>query len=202
MWGSEAGTHCVKFRVYRLHHGHLPIPGAHSPRGANFMNITELLIAELAREAAGSRKTLERVPEGKNDWKPHQRSMPLGYLATIVASIPSWLDMVVNMDELDVNPPQGPKVKPQAWRTRNDLLEQFESSLKKGRAALERTTDDRLLNTTWRTVAAGKLMSEQTRYIAVRDYVLNRYGTSPRPTDRLSQAERRESAWIYRSLSG
>jgi uncharacterized damage-inducible protein DinB len=137
------------------------------------MKITELLIAELDREATSIRRTLKRVPEGKNDWKPHQRSMPLGYLATIVATIPSWLDMVINLDELDVHPPGGPKFKPEPWKTRSDLLEQFESSLKKGRAALEGTTDDRLLNTTWRMLSAGKSMSEQTRYVAVRDSVLN-----------------------------
>ena len=119
------------------------------------MKITELLLAELDREAVGIRKTLERVPEGKNDWKPHEKSMPLGYLATIVATIPAWLDMVVNMDELDINPPGGPKFKPQEWKTRRDLLEQFEASLKKGREVLQKTTDDRLLNTNWRMLSAG-----------------------------------------------
>ena len=69
--------------------------------------ISKVLMEELDREAAGIRKTLERVPEGKNDWKPHERSMPLGALATIVATIPSWLDMVINMDQLDINPPGG-----------------------------------------------------------------------------------------------
>ena len=92
------------------------------------MRLTELLLAELDREAVGIRKTLERLPEGKNDWKPHERSMPLGYLATIVATIPGWLDMVVNLDELDINPPGGPKFKPPAWKTRRELLDQFESS--------------------------------------------------------------------------
>src|SRR6266478_5168924 len=101
------------------------------------------------------------VPEGKNDWKPHEKSMPLGYLATIVATIPSWLDMVVNMDELDINPPGGPKFRPQEWKTRRDLLTQFEASLNKGREVLQKTTDDRLLNTKWRMLVAGKLMSEQ-----------------------------------------
>jgi uncharacterized damage-inducible protein DinB len=137
------------------------------------MKITELLLAELDREAVGIRKTLERIPEGKNDWKPHPKSMPLGPLSTIVATIPAWLEMVVNMDELDINPPGGPKFKPQEWKTRRDLLEQFEASLKKGREVLKKTTDDHLFNTKWRMLNAGKLMSEQTRYEAVRDGVLN-----------------------------
>jgi uncharacterized damage-inducible protein DinB len=137
------------------------------------MKITELLLSELDHEAVGIRQTLERVPEGKNDWKPHPKSMRLGSLATIVATIPAWLDMVVNMDELDINPPGGSKYKPQEWKTRQDLLQQFETSFKKGREVLQNTTDDSLLNTKWRMLSNGKLISEQTRYQAVRDGVLN-----------------------------
>ena len=137
------------------------------------MKITELLLEELDREAVGIRKTLESVPEGKNDWKPHEKSMPLGNLATSVATIPAWLEMVVNMDELDINPPGGSKFRPQPWSTRKELLEQFEASLKKGREVLQKTTDDRLMNTKWRMLNGGKLMSEQQRYAAVRDGVLN-----------------------------
>ncbi len=137
------------------------------------MKINELLLDELDREAAGIRKTLEQVPEGKNDWKPHPKSMPLGYLATIVATIPAWLDLVVNTDELDINPPGGSQHKPPQWKTRRDLLNQFEASLKKGREVLQKTTDDRLLNTKWKMLSGGKLMSEQPRYVAIRDGVLN-----------------------------
>ena len=90
------------------------------------------MLEELDREAVGSRKTSESVPEGKNDWNPHEKSMPLGYLATVVAIIPSWIDQVMNMDELDIKPAGGPKFMPQPWKTRRDLLEQFENSLKKG----------------------------------------------------------------------
>ena len=137
------------------------------------MTITDLLLAELDREGVKIRKTLERVPEGKNDWKPHEKSMPLGSLATIVANIPSWLDMVVNMDELDINPPGGSRYRPPEWKTRKELLAQFDSSLEKGRKVLRGTTDDRLLTTKWRMLNAGKVVSEQPRYEAVRDGVLN-----------------------------
>jgi uncharacterized damage-inducible protein DinB len=135
--------------------------------------IKELLLAELDREAIGIRKTLERLPEGRNDWKPHDRSMPLGYLATIVATIPSWIEMVLTMDELDINPPGGSKYKSPEWKTRNELIQQFEASLEKGRSALRNTSDDHLLHTNWRLLNGGKLMMEQSRYEGVREGVLN-----------------------------
>lgn len=137
------------------------------------MKITELLIAEIDREAVPIRKALERVPEGKNDWKPHEKSMPLGYLATLVATIVGWTEMVVNRDEIDFNPPGGSKFKPQDWKTRGELLAQFENSVKKAREVLQNTTDDRLLNTKWRILNGGKLVAEPTRYAAIRDSILN-----------------------------
>ena len=137
------------------------------------MKITELLMTELDHEAIGSRKALQHVPEGKNDWKPHEKSMPLGALATIVATVPAWIEMVVKMDEVDINPPGGSKFKPEPWKTRQDLLQQFEASLKKGREILESTNDDHLLNTKWRMLNGGKPMMEQSRYEAIREGVLN-----------------------------
>jgi uncharacterized damage-inducible protein DinB len=137
------------------------------------MKITELLMTELDHEAIGSRKALQHVPEGKNDWKPHEKSMPLGALATIVATVPAWIEMVVKMDEVDINPPGGSKFKPEPWKTRQDLLQQFEASLKKGREILQSTSDDHLFNTRWRMLNGGKPMMEQSRYEAIREGVLN-----------------------------
>ena len=62
------------------------------------MKMTELFLAELEREAAGTRCTLQRVSEGCNDWKPHEKSMPLGYLAALVAKMPSWIALVIKQD--------------------------------------------------------------------------------------------------------
>jgi hypothetical protein len=63
--------------------------------------MTELFLGELEREGAATRRVLERVPEGRNDWKPHEKSMPLGYLATLVARMPAWVAMMIKQDELD-----------------------------------------------------------------------------------------------------
>jgi len=49
------------------------------------LKLTDLFLAQLEQEAAQTRRVLERVPEGKNDWKPHPKSMPLGYLAALTA---------------------------------------------------------------------------------------------------------------------
>ena len=59
------------------------------------MKLADLFAAQLEREAAVSRRVLERVPEGRPDWKPHEKSMALGYLATLVATMPSWIAMTV-----------------------------------------------------------------------------------------------------------
>jgi len=68
------------------------------------IKLTEFLLAELDREVERSRRALEQVPEGKYDWKPHERSMIFGYLANMVATIPLWVAMEINQDELDVAP--------------------------------------------------------------------------------------------------
>ena len=67
------------------------------------MQIKDLFSAQLDREAVISRRALERVPEGRADWKPHEKSMPLGYLSTLVATMPSWIAMMITQDELDLN---------------------------------------------------------------------------------------------------
>jgi hypothetical protein len=77
------------------------------------MKLTELVLDELEREGELSRRALELVPAGKADWKPHDRSMIFGYLADMVATIPSWIAMEVTKDELDVAPAQGPTMKPE-----------------------------------------------------------------------------------------
>jgi uncharacterized damage-inducible protein DinB len=136
------------------------------------MKLTELFSAEMEREAAATRRTLERVPEGRYDWKPHEKSMPLGYLATLVATMPSWVAMIVNQDELDLSPPGGSEQKPPELRTARELVEAHAESVAKGMAALAGTTDEHLM-TPWRFMAGGKVVSEQPRHVMIRDAVLS-----------------------------
>src|SRR5512141_919927 len=93
------------------------------------MKLNELLLGELEREAPASRRILERVPDGRYDWKPHEKSMPLGYLATLVATMPGWIDAMVNLDQLDFAPKEPSAYKPPELRTNRELLEAFDAAL-------------------------------------------------------------------------
>ena len=75
------------------------------------MKLVDLFLADLEQEAARSTKALEHVPDGNYDWKPHERSMSFGYLAELVATMPSWITMTINQDTLDLNPPGGSTYK-------------------------------------------------------------------------------------------
>jgi hypothetical protein len=66
-------------------------------------DMKKLFLEQLEREAASSRKVVERMPEGQNGWKPHERSMELGYLAALVATVPTWLWLMIERDELDLD---------------------------------------------------------------------------------------------------
>jgi len=136
------------------------------------MKMTDLFIAELDREAPLTRRVLERVPEGRNDWKPHEKSMPLGYLANLVATMPSWITMMVRQNELDFRPPGGQRYTPKQAETNHDLLDAFDQSVDGAREALQSTSDEHLM-TSWRFLVGGRVVSEQPRHIVLRDGVLN-----------------------------
>ena len=133
------------------------------------MKLTELFLAELAREVDRSRRALEQVPAGKYDWKPHEKSMQFGYLADMVATIPSWVAMEVKENELDVAPAQ-PRMKPEPKENSAALLAALDKTGADARAALEGTTDEHL-QTTWRLLARGQVVQEAPRYEMIRDTI-------------------------------
>ena len=136
------------------------------------MTMTELFLAELEREAIGTRAALERVPDGKNDWKPHEKSMKLGDLATMVATMPSWAEMMINQDELDLKPRNGDSYRPPDLHTSRERVEAHEDCLKKVREALKKTTDEHLMRP-WRLLVGGQVVLEQPRHVVLRDSFFN-----------------------------
>ena len=132
------------------------------------MKLTEFFLSELDREVERSRRALEQVPEGKYDWKPHDRSMAFGYLADMVATMPSWMAMAITQDELDVAPADGPKMKQAPKETSDALLKALDAAAADARSALEKTTDDHLM-TSWRLLARGQVVMETQRQVVIQD---------------------------------
>ena len=134
------------------------------------MNLAEFLLAELNREVERSRRALEQVPDGMYDWKPHEKSMIFGYLADMVATIPSWIAMEVTQDELDIAPAEGPTMKREARRTSAELIGALVTSAEAARDALNSTTDEHL-KTTWRLKARGAVVQAAPRYEMIQDTI-------------------------------
>jgi hypothetical protein len=136
------------------------------------MRLADLLLAELEREAGNTRSALQRVPEGHNDWKPHPNSMPLGYLASLIATLPAWVVTMVTQDELDLKSPAAAKFKPLEWRRRGELLDVLDTGLVEAREALRNATDEHLM-TPWRFVIGGQVADESPRHVMIADAVFS-----------------------------
>jgi uncharacterized damage-inducible protein DinB len=131
------------------------------------MKLTQLFLEELDREAARSRRALEFVPLGRDEWKPHPKSMPLGRLAGLVASMPSWVNLIIEQDELDLTPPPGSgQYQPPPT---DKLVETHDKYVEKAREALSKTSDEFLMTTNWRLRAGGQVVMDQPRHVVLRD---------------------------------
>src|SRR5215468_1521387 len=104
------------------------------------MKLTEIFKAQLEDEAGRTRRALERTPEGRDDWKPHDKSMPLGRLAMLVARMPSWISLIVDRDSLDLNPPGGSNLDQKPLRTSAELVQAHDEAVAGARKALAATS--------------------------------------------------------------
>jgi uncharacterized damage-inducible protein DinB len=136
------------------------------------MLLKKFLAEQLEREATASRKAVERVPEGQNTWKPHDRSMELGLLAALVATMPGWPALMVESDELDLNDPASAKFKTRPAETCAELLRQLEEGLERSRAALAASNEQHLM-APWRLRMGDQVLNEGPRYAMIADGALS-----------------------------
>ena len=92
------------------------------------MELKNFLLQQLERESTANRKVLERVPQGKNSWKPHERSMEMGYLAALVATMPAWISMMIESDELNLDKPESQRFRARPQNSTADLLKLADES--------------------------------------------------------------------------
>ncbi len=139
----------------------------HSP-----MSIGQSLLPEFDQEMANTRKTLERIPDDKLDWKAHPKSFSIGAVATHLSQLPMWAKMTIEVDELDIQPPGAPPYKMELLTSRAAILEHFDRSLAAARALLAAATDERLL-ANWTLLMTAKVMFRMPRIAVLRGMVMN-----------------------------
>jgi uncharacterized damage-inducible protein DinB len=130
--------------------------------------IVDALVPEFDHEMTTTRKLLERVPEGKFDWKPHPRSMSLGVLATHVATIPHWGEVTLTQSEIDL----GGGGVAEAARSRGELLAAFDKNVAATRAALVGKSDAELM-APWSLKSSGRTMFTMPKAAVWRSFVMN-----------------------------
>jgi len=134
------------------------------------MTIAELLVPELDQETAATRRVLERVPDDKLGWKPHDKSWSMGDLASHVVNSIKWAGATMEMTEMDLA-----KVSPEEMNrpaaSRAQLLEWFDANAAAARQALARNDADYMVP--WTLKNGEQVFFTMSRYSCIRSFVLN-----------------------------
>ena len=138
------------------------------------MTIGQSMLAEFDREMQGTRKVLERCPDEKWHWKPHDKSGTLGWLASHVATMVEWLPTTIQSEELDYAPVGGPSWQPPKIDNRKELLAVFDKNVAAARTALSSVSDAEMLKN-WRLLAGGQEIFAMPRVAAIRGMILNHH---------------------------
>lgn len=131
--------------------------------------IAQSMLPEFDHEFATLRTFLERVPEDKLDYKPHEKSMSMGQLAGHLAEIPGWVDATLLQDELDFG---AMEYEPYHMTSREAVLAKFDADLKQARATLEGTSDETMMGT-WTMRTGDDVHMAMPKVAVLRSFVLN-----------------------------
>jgi uncharacterized damage-inducible protein DinB len=136
------------------------------------MPLSQSLLPEFDHEMANTRRALERVPEDKFAWKPHDKSMTLGRLASHVAELAGWVEPTLQSESLDVAPPGAPPYQPKIAASRTELLQQFDKNVAQARAAIAAAPDPAWM-VPWTLLSGGQPMFTLPRIAVLRAMVMN-----------------------------
>jgi uncharacterized damage-inducible protein DinB len=136
------------------------------------MKLSEIFLSEFDHEMANTRKTLERVPDDKLGWKPHEKSGTMGWLAGHVANLPSWASVAIGQSEFDLAPQGAPPPQGPTPNSRKELLDSFDKNVAAARAAIASASDE-LLMKPWTLLRGGQQIFSMPRSAVLRSFVLN-----------------------------
>lgn len=136
------------------------------------MALAQTLLPEFQQEMATTRRLLERLPESKFDWKPHDRSMTLGELATHLTQIPVWLNLIVERDSFDMRPAGAPPPKAAPLHSTAAVLARFDETVKSAHERLAAARDTDLVRP-WSLLQTGKEFFTLPKIACIRSFVFS-----------------------------
>ncbi len=136
------------------------------------MALSEALLPEFDQEMANTRITLARVPEDKLGWKPHEKSGTMGWLATHLANLPSWVAFTVGQDSLDVRPPGSSGLGIPPAKSQKEILEMFDQNVATARAVIAAASDAQLMQP-WTLLSGGKPVFTMPKIAVLRSFIMN-----------------------------
>jgi uncharacterized damage-inducible protein DinB len=136
------------------------------------VSLSQSLLPEFDHEMANTRKVLQRIPENRLDWKVHEKSNTMGWVGMHLAEIPSWAEMALNRDCVDVAPPGGEPHRSPSATSRQDILDRFDKNVAAARAAIAAASDEQLMKP-WSLLKGGETIFTMPRVAVLRRMVLN-----------------------------
>ena len=133
------------------------------------MAIKEALLPEFDHEMGTTRKLLERVPDQKLGWKPHQKSMGMGRLASHLAEIPAFVNAIINDSSFNMTPAT---YKPFEAGSRAEILAAFDTNVAAARRMIAGKSDAEYMML-WKFQIDGKDMFTMPKVGVVRSFLLN-----------------------------
>jgi uncharacterized damage-inducible protein DinB len=136
------------------------------------LSLSAALLPEFDQEMKVARTCLERVPTDKMPWRPHDKSMNMGRLASHIADMLRWTKSIFEDDELDIAPPGGEPRKVHETFSSEELLKFFDESAAAARALIAGASDEQLI-TTWIFKYGGHDVLTLPRIACIRSFVFN-----------------------------
>ena len=132
------------------------------------MAISSSLLPEFDQEMSTARTVIERVPEDQYGWKPHEKSMSAGRLASHVAEMPAWANVGITQESLDL----AGGFQPFEGTSRAEVLGLFDTNVAAARAAIAGCSDETFMKD-WSLKEGDKTLMTMPKIAVVRTFVLN-----------------------------
>lgn len=136
------------------------------------MKLSEMLLPEFDNEMAKTRKSLERAPEDKFDWRPHEKSMSLRSLVTHMANLPTWTNLAIEQDSFNMQQPADASSDLAAVQSVEELLTRFDKNIAAARAAIENASNE-TFGEMWTLLSGERKVFSMPRMPVLRNFVMN-----------------------------